>query len=72
MAVFGARLAGGCTSGHGLSGMGLLSTKSMVGVVCMFCTGIATGTALHLAKPDGSFLRPVAAGSLGSVTTLFK
>eukprot|EP00486_Rosalina_sp_Unknown_P015818 CAMPEP_0201583314 /NCGR_PEP_ID=MMETSP0190_2-20130828/97198_1 /ASSEMBLY_ACC=CAM_ASM_000263 /TAXON_ID=37353 /ORGANISM="Rosalina sp." /LENGTH=56 /DNA_ID=CAMNT_0048024989 /DNA_START=15 /DNA_END=182 /DNA_ORIENTATION=+ len=26
--IFGARLAKGCTSGHGISGMGMLSTAS--------------------------------------------
>ncbi|KAJ8308276.1 hypothetical protein KUTeg_013150 [Tegillarca granosa] len=40
--VFGARLAGGCTSGHGLSGMGLLNLLSVAGVVAMFAGGIFT------------------------------
>ncbi|KAK5107695.1 hypothetical protein LTR62_000889 [Meristemomyces frigidus] len=38
--VFGARLGGGCTSGHGLSGMGALSVSSLVTVVGMFGAGI--------------------------------
>lgn len=39
--LFGARLAGGCTSGHGLSGMSQLAAGSMVTVVAMFAGGIA-------------------------------
>eukprot|EP01083_Nonionella_stella_P094676 265704_1 len=37
--IFGARLANGCTSGHGLSGMGLLSIASMIAVAAMFVGG---------------------------------
>ena len=36
--LFGARLAGGCTSGHGISGMPLLNVLSVVAVVAMFST----------------------------------
>jgi len=39
--VFGARLAGGCTSGHGISGFGLLALNSAIAVPAMFATGIA-------------------------------
>lgn len=38
--VFGARLAGGCTSGHGISGMSALSVSSVISVACMFIGGI--------------------------------
>jgi uncharacterized membrane protein YedE/YeeE len=38
--VFGARLAGGCTSGHGISGMSMLATSSVVTVASMFIGGI--------------------------------
>jgi len=41
--VFGARVAGGCPSGHGISGMAMLSVASMVSVVSMFAGGIAVG-----------------------------
>ncbi len=34
--VFGARLAAGCTSGHGISGMGSLATGSYIAVCGMF------------------------------------
>ncbi|KAH8601451.1 hypothetical protein B0O99DRAFT_257668 [Bisporella sp. PMI_857] len=37
---FGARIAGGCTSGHGISGMGLLGISSFVSVAAMFAGGI--------------------------------
>lgn len=40
--LFGARLADGCTSGHGLSGMAQLSVGSTVAVAAMFAGGIAT------------------------------
>lgn len=39
--VLGARLAGGCTSGHGITGMALLSISSIITVVSMFTGGIA-------------------------------
>jgi uncharacterized membrane protein YedE/YeeE len=38
--VFGARLAGGCTSGHGISGMSMLATASVVTVASMFAAGM--------------------------------
>lgn len=38
--VFGARLAGGCTSGHGLSGIATLSAGSFVVLLAMFITAI--------------------------------
>ncbi len=41
--VFGARLAGGCTSGHGISGMSAFSVSSIVSVASMFAGGIALG-----------------------------
>ncbi|EXJ87684.1 hypothetical protein A1O1_04608 [Capronia coronata CBS 617.96] len=39
--IFGARLAGGCTSGHGISGMSTMSISSFVTVASMFAGGIA-------------------------------
>lgn len=38
--AFGARLAGGCTSGHGISGTLQLSVGSWIAVVCFFIGGI--------------------------------
>ena len=40
--LFGARIADGCTSGHGLSGMAQLSVGSTGAVAAMFAGGIAT------------------------------
>ena len=39
--AFGARLAGGCTSGHGISGTMQLSVGSWIAVICFFVSGIA-------------------------------
>lgn len=44
--LFGARIADGCTSGHGLSGMAQLSVGSTVAVAAMFVGGIATAMLL--------------------------
>jgi len=45
MAV-GARLAGGCTSGHGISGTLQLNMASWIAVVCFFVGGIAVAMLL--------------------------
>ena len=39
--AFGARLAGGCTSGHGISGTLQLNVASWIAVACFFISGIA-------------------------------
>ena len=44
--LVGARIADGCTSGHGLSGMAQLSVGSTVAVAAMFAGGIATAMLL--------------------------
>ncbi len=44
--LFGARIAGGCTSGHGISGMAQLAVGSTLAVVAMFAGGILTATLL--------------------------
>lgn len=38
--VFGARVANGCTSGHGISGMSMLATSSIVTVASIFAGGM--------------------------------
>lgn len=38
--AFGARLAGGCTSGHGISGTAQLSVSSWISVICFFIGGV--------------------------------
>jgi len=40
--IFGARLANGCTSGHGLTGVAKLSVGSLLAVAAMFGGGMAT------------------------------
>eukprot|EP00049_Salpingoeca_infusionum_P025683 m.21186 g.21186 ORF g.21186 m.21186 type:complete len:419 (+) comp8254_c0_seq2:397-1653(+) len=49
--LFGSRLAAGCTSGHGISGMSLLNASSLVAVPCMFGGGIAVAFLYNL-NPD--------------------
>ena len=44
---FGARLGGGCTSGHGICGMASLSPGSMIMVGVFLSTAIATAWALR-------------------------
>jgi uncharacterized membrane protein YedE/YeeE len=44
---FGARLAGGCTSGHGISGTLQLNVGSWLSVVGMFIGGVATAMLLY-------------------------
>lgn len=43
--AFGSRLAGGCTSGHGISGTAQLSVSSWISVICFFIGGVL---AIHL------------------------
>lgn len=45
--LFGARLAGGCTSGHGISGLAQLSVGSSLAVAGMFAGGIAVAMMLR-------------------------
>lgn len=44
--AFGARLAGGCTSGHGISGTAQLSMASWVSLLCFFAGGVAVANLL--------------------------
>jgi len=44
--AFGARLAGGCTSGHGISGTMQLNVASWLAVVCFFIGGMAVAIPL--------------------------
>lgn len=39
---FGTRLGGGCTSGHGVCGIGRFSTRSIVGTVTFIAVGAIT------------------------------
>ena len=40
--LYGARIAGGCTSGHGISGGLQLAVSSWVWIIAMFASGIVT------------------------------
>lgn len=44
--AFGARLAGGCTSGHGISGTMQLNPGSWITLICLFIGGIAVAIPL--------------------------
>jgi uncharacterized membrane protein YedE/YeeE len=44
--AFGARLAGGCTSGHGISGTLQLNLASWITVICIFVGGVAVALPL--------------------------
>lgn len=48
--IFGARLAGGCTSGHGISGGLQLALSSWVFFAAMFAAGVATAFAVYGTK----------------------
>ncbi len=46
IAGYGARLAGGCTSGHGICGLGSLKLPSLLAVLVFMGTGFLTAQAL--------------------------
>lgn len=46
--VLGARLAGGCTSGHGLSGLSAMSFSSLLSVAGMFAAGIGAQAVMQM------------------------
>ena len=48
--LFGARLAGGCTSGHMMSGISQLTVGSFVFGIAVFAAGIATAKFLYRGK----------------------
>jgi uncharacterized membrane protein YedE/YeeE len=43
----GSRMAGGCPSGHGISGMSLLSISSVVTIASAFGAGAVVATSLY-------------------------
>jgi uncharacterized protein len=45
--AYGARMAGGCTSGHGISGTLQLAVASWIAVICFFIGGIGTAMLLY-------------------------
>jgi len=54
--VFGAQFAGGCTSGHGISGMHVLSVASMLATASMFAGGIVAAYVLLYSGAYGNTL----------------
>lgn len=44
---FGTRMGSGCTSGHGVCGLGRLSPRSLVAVATFLATGFATVFIIH-------------------------
>ena len=47
LAMLGARIAGGCPSGHGISGMSQLGVSSLIAMVMFFTGGIITARILY-------------------------
>ena len=45
--AFGARMAGGCTSGHGISGTLQLAVGSLISAICFFISGILTAMLMY-------------------------
>ncbi|HRQ59379.1 MAG TPA: YeeE/YedE thiosulfate transporter family protein [Azoarcus taiwanensis] len=45
--AYGARLTGGCTSGHGISGALQLSVSSWIALACFFAAAVATAHLLY-------------------------
>lgn len=50
IALFGVRMAGGCPSGHGLSGMAQMSVSGMLAMVSFFAGGLITARVLYGGK----------------------
>jgi uncharacterized protein len=50
---FGTRLAGGCTSGHGVCGLSRLSRRSLVATVVFMLVAMITVTLVRLASAGG-------------------
>ena len=50
LAIFGARLAGGCPSGHGLSGLMQLSVSGFVAMFFFFIVGILVARIIYVKK----------------------
>jgi len=47
LAIIGARLAGGCPSGHGLSGLMQLAVSGFIALICFFTAGIISANLLY-------------------------
>lgn len=47
LAIFGARMAGGCPSGHGITGVMQLSLSGLVALICFFLGGLVVARLLY-------------------------
>jgi len=47
IAIYGARLAGGCPSGHGLSGLIQMSISGYIALVCFFVGGVVAANLIY-------------------------
>jgi uncharacterized membrane protein YedE/YeeE len=56
--LFGARLAGGCTSGHILSGVSQLAVSSILFMVATFGTAVLAARSLYPVSPAGAGHHP--------------
>jgi len=45
--AYGARMAGGCTSGHGISGTLQLAVSSWIALICFFVGGVVTALLIY-------------------------
>ena len=50
LVMFGARLAGGCPSGHGLSGVMQMSLSGIIALVCFFAGGVVMAGLIYRRK----------------------
>ena len=50
---FGVKLGGGCTSGHGVCGLGRLSMRSLVATLVFMATGVLTVLVLNMLRGSG-------------------
>ena len=51
---FGSRLGSGCTSGHGVCGIGRLSPRSIIATITFMATGVASVACIRMLMGDGS------------------
>ena len=66
----GARWAGGCTSGHGISGTLQLSLASWIAVICFFASGIIAAGIIRLQIKPGSIGSTVLGGFIAELVGL--
>ena len=53
VALFGARLAGGCPSGHGLSGLAQFAVSGFIALACFFFAGLITARLVYARSGQG-------------------